>query len=449
MQRRSSPPEGGTWYLARAMSLPKLLFASPRGEVMEHPELLASVRSGEQLLAPTERFIKLPENAQLVHLPGRLPVGWDPKSGKLELVDKVTVGGKSFTPSAVGALLPPGYTRTLLPGEVKAGGPVLPQWAYSAAGWTECGPVVWAVHTDRRKHWNPSRFSGPRLEPLIALHRKRFPENRVLAQLEVCARSYRCFTSQNIFFVRDEGAIPASVSCNARCVGCISEQPAGGPPASHSRMSDGPSAEEMAEIGAFHLSNARGRSMISFGQGCEGEPLTRYRAIAEAIASIRRRTTSGSININTNGSFPRALEALFDAGLDSVRISLNSASPSLYEAYYCPVGYGWDAVEASIALARERGAYVAINLLLLPGVTDRAGEVSVLEKLIRRYHIDQVQTRNLCIDPLQYVEVAHGTGVGGEPIGVEAMLSRFRKVAPWLVIGNFARGLQERKAFDA
>jgi hypothetical protein len=35
------------------MSLPKLLFASPQGEVIEHPELLASVRSGEQLLAPT------------------------------------------------------------------------------------------------------------------------------------------------------------------------------------------------------------------------------------------------------------------------------------------------------------------------------------------------------------------------------------------------------------
>jgi pyruvate-formate lyase-activating enzyme len=431
------------------MSLPKLLFASPQGEVIEHPELLASVRSGEQLLAPTERFIRLPSSARLVHLPGRLPVGLDPKSGKLELVDKVTLGGKTFTPSAVGALLPPGYTRTLLPGEVKAGGPVLPQWAYTAAGWTKRGAVVWALRTDRRRHWNPRRFSGPQLEPMIAIHRERFPENPVLAQLEICARNYRCFTSQNIFFVRDEGAIPASVSCNARCVGCISEQPAGGPPASHSRMTDGPSPGEMAEVGAFHLSNARGRSMISFGQGCEGEPLTRYRAIAEAIRSIRRRTKGGSININTNGSLPRALESLFDAGLDSVRISLNSASPSLYEAYYCPVGYGWASVEASIALARERGAYLAINLLLLPGVTDRAGEVSALDKLIRRYHIDQLQTRNLCIDPLQYVEVAHRMGSGGEPIGVETMLSKLQKAAPWLVVGNFARGLDERKTLDA
>ena len=41
-----------------------------------------------------------------------------------ELVREMTVGGKRFVPNAVGALLPPGYTRTFLPGEVKGeGGP--------------------------------------------------------------------------------------------------------------------------------------------------------------------------------------------------------------------------------------------------------------------------------------------------------------------------------------
>src|SRR5262249_27225332 len=144
-----------------------------------------------------------------------------------------------------------------------------------------------------------------------------------------------------------------------------------GPPASHERMDDGPAAQEMAEVGLFHLENAPGRTMVSFGQGCEGEPLTRWRGIAEAIRRIRAKTAKGSININTNGSLPQALEALFDAGLDSVRVSLNSAVKDLYEAYYQPIGYGWEQVEESIALARKRNAYVAINLLLFPGVTDR------------------------------------------------------------------------------
>ena len=412
---------------------------------MEHPELLASVRSGARLLAPTSRFIALPRYARLVHLPGRLPVGVDPSCGKLQLLDRVSLGATSFTPHAVGALLPPGYTRTLLPGEVKAAGPTLPQWAYTAAGWTPDGPVVWALRTDSRRHWRPGRFSTPGLGKLIAAHRRRFGGNRVLAQIDTCARAYRCFTSQNIFYSRDEGAIPASASCNARCIGCISEQPVGGAPASHSRLVEPPSAEEMADVGAYHLRHARGRAMISFGQGCEGEPLTRYRAIAEAVAAIRRTTRRGSININTNGSLPFALKALFESGLDAVRISLNSATPALYEAYYQPRGYGWHEVEESISVAREHRAYLALNLLLFPGVSDSPDEVRALEQLVVRHRVDQVQTRSLCIDPMQYLEVACRARIRSQGIGVEQMLSRLRAKAPWLRIGNFAMSLPERR----
>jgi pyruvate-formate lyase-activating enzyme len=423
---------------------PKLLFADPKGRVMEHPYLIATLRSGEELVPPQDRPIPLPSAGRLVHLPGRLPVGLNPETGELELVREMKVGGKSFVPNAVGALLPPGYTRTFLPGEVKGDGPILPQWAYTAAAWEEGGPVTWAIHTDKRSHWNPERYSTPEVRSLVGTHMARFPDNRVLKQLKTCALLYRCFTSQNTFYVRDEAAIPASVMCNARCVGCISDQPADGPPASHERMDDGPSGEEMGAIGLYHLEHAHGRTMVSFGQGCEGEPLTRYKAIAEAIRYMRARTDKGSININTNASLTHGLKALFDAGLDAIRVSLNSAVKDLYEAYYKPVKYTWEDVEASIALARERGAYLALNLLLFPGVTDREGEVQALERLVRKYQVDQVQTRSLCIDPLQYLEVARGRGGGGEPVGIRELLKRLKAARPGLIIGNFARGLQER-----
>jgi wyosine [tRNA(Phe)-imidazoG37] synthetase (radical SAM superfamily) len=423
---------------------PKLLVADPKGRVLEHPYLLATLRSGELILPPSERPIPLPPSGKLVHLPGRLPVGLDPDTGELELVREVKLGGKTFVPHAVGALLPPGYTRTYLPGEVKAEGPVLPQWAYTAAAWGSEGPVAWAIHTDKRAHWSPERYSTPELPQLVKEHEARFPSNRVLKQLHTCALLYRCFTSQNLFYARDEGAIPASIMCNARCVGCISDQPPEGPPASHQRMDDGPSGEEMGQVGLYHLEHAPGRTMVSFGQGCEGEPLTRYKAIAEAIRYMRERTSRGSININTNASLPHGLEALLDAGLDAVRVSLNSATKALYEAYYKPVKYGWEDVEDSIALARRRGAYVALNLLLFPGVTDQEGEVQALEQLVSRYQVDQVQTRSLCIDPLQYLEVARETSAGGEAVGVRQLLRRLQAARPGLIIGNFARGLAER-----
>ncbi len=432
-------------YGDKGMPSYRLLIADPKGLVMEHPWLLATLRSDESLLPPQGRPIRMPQGATLAHLPGRLPVGIDPDTGQQVLVRNFELNGRKFTPHAVGAVLPPGYTRTYLPGEVKHFGPVLPQWAYTAAAWSDQGPVVWALKTERRTHWDPANFSTPEMAKLVKKHQARFPENRVLKQLNTCALMYRCFTSQNIFYERDEGAIPASTMCNARCVGCISDQPEEGPPASHERMVDGPLVDDMADVAIWHLEHAPGRTMVSFGQGCEGEPLTRWKFIAQAITKIRAKTQRGSININTNASLPQGLEALYDVGLDAVRVSLNSAVKDLYEAYYQPQKYGWEDVEASIALSRKRGAYLALNLLLFPGVSDRRGEVDALIRLVKKYRVDQIQTRPLAIDPLQYIEVARNRGAGGEAIGISAMIRELQKAAPWLVIGNFARGLRERR----
>jgi MoaA/NifB/PqqE/SkfB family radical SAM enzyme len=200
----------------------------------------------------------------------------------------------------------------------------------------------------------------------------------------------------------------------------------------------------MAEVGAEHLATATGRTMVSFGQGCEGEPLLRWKEIARAVALMRRRTGRGSINVNTNGSMPAALAAVADAGVDAVRISINSASPDLYAAYYRPVRYGLADVEASMRVAREKGMYLALNLLVFPGVTDREEEVERLRALVRRVRVDQVQTRSLAIDPDVYWEIARDRGGSGPALGVPALVRALRGARKGLVVGNFARGLSER-----
>jgi pyruvate-formate lyase-activating enzyme len=184
--------------------------------------------------------------------------------------------------------------------------------------------------------------------------------------------------------------------------------------------------------------------MVSFGQGCEGEPLTRWKEIARAIRLVRARTSRGSIHANTNGSLPDALGALADAGLDAVRISTNTASPDLYAAYYRPVRYGLADVERSMRVAREKGLYLALNLLVFPGVTDREEEAERLAALVRRTGVDQVQARSLAMDPDVYWEIARDRGGRGRPIGVPALLRALRAARPGLVVGNFARGLAER-----
>jgi wyosine [tRNA(Phe)-imidazoG37] synthetase (radical SAM superfamily) len=428
----------------------RLLFADDRGVVYDHPTLRAAVRSGDAVLAPPERPIRLPEGATLSLLPGRRPVGIDPASGALTVLHEARVGRRRFAPHAVGATLPPGYTRTFLPAVARAAlplagqAPTLPQWAYTAAALQGGQVVAWALRTDRRRHWSPAAHSTPDLEARVAA-RLAESANPIYRQLSRCALEWRCFTAQNTFYGRDEGAIPSSAACNASCVGCLSEQEDEGlPPPSHERIRQPPSAEEMAEVALHHLGTARGRVMVSFGQGCEGEPLLRWRAIEKAIRLVRARTARGSLHLNTNGSRPAALQALCRAGLDSVRISLNSAVPDLYAAYYRPRGYGLAEVVRSIAAARRAGAYVALNLLTFPGVTDREGEVAALRRLVRAARVDQVQTRPLAIDPELYLAVARGRGAGGRPLGIRRLVEALRAARPGLVLGNFSRARPER-----
>ncbi len=430
----------------------RLLFADARGVVYDHPSLLAAVRSGDDVLAPPERPSRLPEGGTLCMLPGRRPVGIDPETGELVTVREVKVGRRTFVPHAVGATLPPGWTRALLPAAARSAlarageAPVLPQWAYTAAALGEEGPVAFALHTDRRRHWSTATHSTPDLPARVKarLAAPASAANPVWRQIARCALEWRCFTAQNTFYGRDEGAVPSSAACNASCVGCLSEQEEGMPPSSHERIARPPSAEEMAEVAAEHLATARGRVVVSFGQGCEGEPLLRWREIARAIRLVRARTSRGSVNVNTNGSLPRALGELIDAGLDACRVSLNSASEDLYAAYYRPTGYRLADVVRSMKVAKERGAYLALNLLTFPGVTDREEEAERLWRLVAEVGADQVQTRSLAIDPDVYMALARDRGGRGRALGMRALLDGLRRARPGLVVGNFARARSER-----
>jgi len=95
-------------------------------------------------------------------------------------------------------------------------------------------------------------------------------------------------------------------------------------------------------------------------------------------------------------------------------------------------------------MARRKGAYVALNLLTFPGVTDRAGEVERLRRLVAGADVDQIQTRPLAIDPDVYMEIARTRGGGGPPLGVPALIRALRRARPGLVIGNFSRARLER-----
>ena len=369
-------------------------------------------------------------------MPGRIPIGWDEENESFVPVRTLTTGRKGVDCTAVAAFLPPGYVRTLLPAtHQREDAPVLPLWAYSSVGWKNGRFWATGLLIDPDPHWHPKYFENDRLlrNKVDALLKKN-SQNRLLRQLSRCALEYRCFAAKNVFFKRWECPLPTSPSCNANCLGCISLQPSECCPASQERIDFVPTVDEVVSVAFPHLEKAED-AIVSFGQGCEGEPLMQWQLLERSIWKLREKTDRGTINLNTNGSYPGRVEQLCDAGLDSIRVTLNSPSPKLYACYHQPRGYTFKEIVASLIAAKGKGIYTSINLLVFPGLTDREREVERLIALIRRTDLDLIQMRNLNIDPDLYLE-AMGRGEG---IGISQMIDVLKAEFPSLQFGYFNR----------
>ncbi len=374
-----------------------MMYANARGELKDHPGLSMLGRSGDEWVVPEREMMLLPRGASLAALPHHVPVGFD------EAADIVT--GFEHDPEnagepcyAVGAILPQGFTRTLFPACVKPAHIQMPLLGYAAIGFRKGNIYVAAVQTDKHHKWHPVYYNTEKLPRHIAKLLKKHPRNRILRQLARCSLQYNCFTAQNIFYGRWEGGIPTTNACNAACMACISEDHQGQVASTQKRLDYMPTAREVADIGEHHLHHARD-GIISFGQGCEGEPSLSGDLLGEGIHLIRKRTLRGTININTNAGYTTGIKAMCDAGLDSMRVSMFSCRERHYQIYHRPRNYSLQDVEESIAYAKARGVKVALNLLVFPGFTDREEETAALIAFCRSHKIETLQLRNLNIDP--------------------------------------------------
>ena len=179
------------------------------------------------------------------------------------------------------------------------------------------------------------------------------------------------------------------------------------------------------------------RSVVSFGQGCEGDPLLAAAVIEPAIRMIRTRTDQGTINMNTNGGLPAVMQNLLDAGLDSIRISMNSVREDAYQAYFNPKGYMFGDVVRSIDMALEKGRHVAINYLNMPGFTDTAGELDSLVAFIKDHPINMIQWRNLNFDPIRYWQAMGQDVQKDQVVGMQTVINTIQERFPNVKHGYF------------
>jgi molybdenum cofactor biosynthesis enzyme MoaA len=418
------------------MPHPYLIYATPAGEIREDSRLQA-LAFGDRLLTMDD-LIPLPNGVTLSMMPDRLAVGRK-RNGEQQVLPQ----SRGW---AVAALLPIGYTRTLLPAYEKVPDTEpLPFFGYSAVAGLNGRMYVAALKTDDPRKWHPRAFNRQKLERLVSEKQAAYPQNRIIAQHAHCALDYSCPTASNLFFERWEMAIAVSPGCNARCIGCISKQEEEDLISPQDRLTFIPTVDEIVEVALPHLESAED-AIVSFGQGCEGEPLLQWHRIAAAIKAIRARTDKGIININTNASNPRWLQRLYDAGLDTIRASTISGHPETYTAYYRPLGYTFDDVKESLKRARDAGLYSSINLLSFPGMIDREREVEALLTFIQETGLRLIQLRNLNIDPEVFLPRMPDLDSMGKALGMRTMIEIIKREAPDVEIGNFTRPV--KRAFN-
>lgn len=408
---------------------PKLLISDKKGRISEVPFFdAAGMEAGHFFSLHPKDLVKLHPDSELFMLPERNAVGYDRKSKQF-----ISLEGSY----AVSAFAAPGYTAAYsaaYEGSVKSR--PLPLFCYAAIASYKGAFYVPAIRVDREKRQELAGMDIRKLKKNRAIFKKLFPKNRLVRHLERCAFSYGCPAAKNFFLKRYEAPLPTSPFCNARCVGCISYQPERRYPVTQPRITFVPKPEEIAEVALHHIYNVK-EPVVSFGQGCEGEPLMVGDVLEKAIKLIRSATTKGMINLNTNASRPEAIRRLFGAGLDSIRVSMNSVQEEYYSAYYLPRGYNFRDVLKSIAIAKKNSGFVSVNYLIMPGFNDWRKEARAFVSFLGKTKVDMVQWRNLNYDPREYFRDLKLFVRREDLIGIKNLISMVKKKYPKLMHGYF------------
>ncbi|MFO8052552.1 MAG: radical SAM protein [Candidatus Omnitrophota bacterium] len=413
------------------MNIPYLLLSDKQGKIYSHPSLRMSGMLLNELYSLKEyELIPAPSGTTFFYLPYSYPFGYNLSAKRYEKV-------KSFKRKRVypvSAFLPPSYLRLYNPAayfEKKKN--KLPLWAYTACGFYGGKFMVAAKKIDKRIRQAPGFYNNKLIEKNANIFLKKYPNNRLYRHLFNCALNYNCLAAKNLFMQRWEAPLPVARFCNAGCLGCLSYQDSSCD-ASHQRIAFKPKPSEAIELMENHLRKAR-EAIVSFGQGCEGEPLLEADLIAESVKKVRQKIRRGTININTNGSIPEKIKDLCKAGVDSFRISLNSPEKKFYNSYFRPKNYSFLDVIKSIRIIKNQKKFVSLNLFIFPGFSDSKQQINKLLKFLQKIRIDMIQWRNLNIDPAYYTSKIANNNL--KPTGVENLINTIRKNFPEIKMGYF------------
>ena len=336
-----------------------------------------------------EQGIPLPADARVVPLPDHDAVGID-RQGRPR-----SLGAHRW---AAAAILAPGHLRTRVPASVGRDDlPALEPLGYAAVAAAADGTlVVAAVPTGEGPV--PAAPTEAALAVAITAGLRAHPSSGVLRHLARCARDGGAGTAP-VFLGQGDAALPVG--------------------------DDRITATDLADIAIAHL--GAGGSGVTFGLAGESDPLARPRVVADAASRIRAALPFARIGIRTNAATPAAIARVAGSGVVTLTVALSSARAETYERLHPARDIRWPDVRGGIRQAIASGLAVTIELLVLPGLTDRVEEVDALVALLRELPTGSVlRLRDLAADPYRLLRA----NPGSEPLGVETLLARLRAEAP-------------------
>jgi len=310
---------------------------------------------------------------------------------------------------ALGAVLPPGFTRTLHPAYVDEGLRESPLAALATAAiCADDSGALYVAAIPTRTVTPASAEGGVVTQPR--------PGNRLARQIARCAREHECSGARAALRAGGIAALPVSARSNESAPPVVAPRtrPDAAP---RDAAAFRPSAAEIAEVALAHFT--AGGEAVSFGRACEGEPLTAVRLLEDAISRIRQAVPGARIHLETNGSSGSALRRLIDAGLNEVSVRLASARSDTYDMLHGPISYRYTDVRSTLAMARDSGALITLVVLALPGLTDRPRELDALTGLAAETGA-LVELRDLGADARRALGLL---GRGEAPRGMDAAVA--------------------------
>jgi hypothetical protein len=201
----------------------------------------------------TQNTIPMPYGSELMFLPDRSPIVYNPESDSFEaLYENPYEQGTSLFPVAV--FCSPGYVLSrvgaFLPDDDCQ---PLPLFSYGAVGWGQDGFRVAAIQVDWEPRQDLRQMPVSKIRSGVKRFQRIMPKNQLRKHLEHCALVYGCPAAKNLFIGRFEAPLPTSTSCNARCLGCLSSSNNCANRCSQDRITFTPSPDEISEIALQHI----------------------------------------------------------------------------------------------------------------------------------------------------------------------------------------------------